>query len=68
MIDSHSSTSIADPGLIENRLGLQCIWEHPIRGKDAFVSRELAGLWTRSGIGTPGSGWAAGTATCSSDG
>lgn len=31
-----------DPGLIENRLGLQCIWDHPIRGKDAFVGEPLA--------------------------
>jgi hypothetical protein len=42
MIDSHTSTSIDEPGLIENRLGIQCIWDHAIRGKDAFVSDELA--------------------------
>lgn len=32
----------ADPGLIENRLGLQAIWDHPIRGKDAFAGTQLA--------------------------
>jgi hypothetical protein len=42
MIDSHTSTDVSEPGLMENRLGLQCIWDHPIRGKDAFVSDELA--------------------------
>ena len=42
MIDSHPSKSVDEPGLIENRLGLQCIWEHDIRGNDAFVSEELA--------------------------
>ena len=31
-----------DLGLIENRLGLQCIWDHPIRGKDAAVGDQLA--------------------------
>ena len=36
MIESHTSTNVADPGLMENRLGLQCIWDHPIRGKDAL--------------------------------
>jgi hypothetical protein len=42
MIDSNTSTDISKPGLIENRLGLQCIWDHDIRGKDAFVSDKLA--------------------------
>lgn len=32
----------SDPGLIENRLGLQCIWDHGIRGKDAVVGEDLA--------------------------
>jgi len=31
-----------DLGLIENRLGLQCIWDHPIRGNDALVGDKLA--------------------------
>jgi hypothetical protein len=43
MIDSHTSTSILEPGLIENRLGLQCVWSHPIRGHDAFVCEDLVG-------------------------
>ncbi len=42
MIDTFTSGSISQPGLIENRLGLQCIWDHPIRGKDAFVTEKLA--------------------------
>jgi hypothetical protein len=42
MIDIHTSGSISDPGLMESRLGLQCIWDHEIRGTDAFVSDELA--------------------------
>jgi hypothetical protein len=40
--DFTSPNGGADPGLIENRLGLQCIWDHPIRGKDAFVGEQLA--------------------------
>ena len=31
-----------DPGLIENRLGLQGVWDHPIRGRDARVGTSLA--------------------------
>jgi len=32
----------SDPGLIENRLGLQSVWDHPIRGQDAFACPALA--------------------------
>lgn len=32
----------SDPALIENRLGLQCVWDHAIRGKDALVCHALA--------------------------
>jgi hypothetical protein len=68
MIDNFTSTSVADPGLIENRLGLQCIWDHPIRGKDAFVSHELAQFVDLTKDWRTRFGWVAGTVTCSSDG
>ena len=43
VLDNFSSASGAgNPGLIENRLGLQAIWDHPIRGNDAVVSEPLA--------------------------
>lgn len=40
--DFTSPSGGADPGLIENRLGLQCIWDHPIRGTGAIVGEPLA--------------------------
>ena len=40
--DFTSPSGGTDPGLIENRLGLQCIWDHPIRGRDARVGKPLA--------------------------
>jgi hypothetical protein len=40
--DFTSASGGANPGLIENRLGLQCIWDHPIRGAGAFVGEPLA--------------------------
>ena len=53
VLDAASETTNpnASPGLIENRLGLQCIWEHPIRG-DAHVegSQLLGGEVLAGGI------------------
>ena len=40
--DFTSPSGGPDPGLIEDRLGLQCIWDHPIRGRDASVAKPLA--------------------------
>jgi hypothetical protein len=43
MIDSFTTDgNPQNPGLIENRLGLQCIWDHPIRGRTPFVNPRLA--------------------------
>ena len=44
IIDSFTASGGSDPGLIEDRLGLQAIWDHPIRGNDAVVSEPLAAL------------------------
>jgi hypothetical protein len=42
MIDSFTSPAgSSSPGLIEDRLGLQSIWEHPIRGRDPIVADSL---------------------------
>jgi hypothetical protein len=44
MIDDFTSPTgdSSNPGLIENRLGLQCIWDHPIRGIHPVVTPRLA--------------------------
>lgn len=42
-IEQHSGTGSVI-GLIENRLGLQCIWEHEILGGGAVVAPALRGL------------------------
>jgi hypothetical protein len=41
-IDAFTSAGTgSDPGLMEDRLGLQCIWDHPVRGHDARVAPAL---------------------------
>lgn len=37
------SPSSAGPGLIVNRLGLQCVWEHPVRGEARVEGCDLLG-------------------------
>lgn len=60
VLDAASQTSdpSAKPGLIENRLGLQCIWEHPIRG-EAHIEGEklLGGKVLAGGIDDPALYW-----------
>lgn len=40
---SQSPDPATSPGLIENRLGLQCTWEHPVRGEAHVEGGELLG-------------------------
>jgi hypothetical protein len=40
---SQSPDPVASPGLIENRLGLQCTWEHDVRGEAHFDGADLLG-------------------------
>jgi len=40
---SQSPDPVASPGLIENRLGLQCTWEHDVRGEACFEGADLLG-------------------------
>lgn len=42
MIETFSQGSESSPGLMVNRLGLQCIWDHGIRGDDAVLGEALA--------------------------
>lgn len=43
-IDLFSPTPTAtNPGLFENRLGLQCVWEHPVRGEARVQGSDLLG-------------------------
>jgi hypothetical protein len=72
VLDAASQTfdPSASPGLIENRLGLQCIWEHPIRGEATSKVRSCsaARCWPAASTipratGTRASGTAAGTVT-----
>ena len=37
------SPSPTSPGLIVNRLGLQCVWEHPVRGEACIEGGDLLG-------------------------
>lgn len=46
---STSSNPAADPGLIENRLGLQCVWEHPVRGEACVEGGDILGGEVLSG-------------------
>ncbi len=40
---SQSPDPVASPGLIENRLGLQCTWEHDVRGEAHVEGANLLG-------------------------
>jgi hypothetical protein len=60
VLDAASQTSDppASPGLIENRLGLQCIWEHPIRDEAHLEGEKLlGGKVLAGGIDDPARYW-----------
>ena len=58
-IDLFSQSPLpTSPGLIVNRLGLQCVWEHPVRGEACVEgSDRLGGEVLAGGLDDPGHYW-----------
>jgi hypothetical protein len=58
-IDLFSQSPLpASPGLIVNRLGLQCVWEHPVRGEARVEGCDLlGGEVLAGGLDDPGLYW-----------